>query len=481
MGNLLRPKSVKPTGEQGVILASVLILSAALVTIGIALMSSASGQYRLTSNNVFAQNAFLAAEAGVEQTINALNQDDNFAGYATEQSFFSNTSQGDGKFKTAVSNSPDGTNAKIITSTGYVYRQGGSLVEKRSIKVTAVGTSSPGYSVNTGPGGLILGGSANITNSQVYVNGTITMNGASRIGSDTAPSTVHVANIACPTGANPGPTYPTLCTSTQPIKISDWSSVAIIGTVCATGQTQSKFPNSPYNNNPPQIRAGTSGGAGLQVGCTAPSVSPPTYDRAAHIANVSTTGTGNSNSYVCNSWPFDRTWPANLKLTGNVGVGSSCNVSVRGNVYITGNLTLDGAAKLTVAESAGTTRPVIIVDGTISVGGSASVLANSYGTGIQFISFKSSAACNPNCTTVTGTDLKNSQALQTVTVGGGVNLPGMIFQAYWGKITISGSGNVGAAIGQTVDMSGAGTVVFGTSLSSGVKTWTITGYQQTFE
>jgi hypothetical protein len=54
----------------------------------------------------------------------------------------------------------------------------------------------------------------------------------------------------------------------------------------------------------------------------------------------------------------------------------------------------------------------------------------------------------------------------------------MIFDAYWGKIKVAGSGNVGSAIGQTVDMSGAGTVTFGTTLSSGARTWTITSYQE---
>lgn len=468
--------------EKGFILATVLVLAAALTVIGIALISSASSQYRLAYNSVYTQNAMLSAEAGIEQSVSALNEDDTFAGYSTPQSFFSNSSQGTGRFTTTVTDSASDSNAKIVTSTGTVYRNGdlSKPLGTRKVKVTVVGTGSPGYSVSTGPGGLILGGSANITNSEVYVNGTLSMSGAARIGSDSVPSTVHVANIACPTGNNPGPTFPTLCTSTQPINIPDWSSVAIIGTVCATGQTQSKFPNTSNNHNQPQIRAGTDGGSGLVVGCTAPTVSPPTYDRAAQVSAVSTTAAGTSNSYVCNSSPFNRTWPSNLRLTGNVTIGTSCNVTVNGNVHITGNLTINGAAKMTVSPTAGTTRPVIIVDGTITVGGSASLLANSVGTGMRFISFKSSASCNPNCTNLTGNDLKNSQGVQTVGIGGGVSLPGMIFHAYWGKITIAGSGNVGSAIGQTVDMSGAGTVVFGTSLGSGQKTWTITSYQQVF-
>jgi len=195
---------------------------------------------------------------------------------------------------------------------------------------------------------------------------------------------------------------------------------------------------------------------------------------------MTTAAASNSNTYTCQSWPFDRTWPANLRLNGNVSIASSCNVTISGNAYITGNLSIGGASRITVADSVGTTRPVIVVDGTITVGGSAQIVANSSGTGIQFISFRSNASCNPNCTNLTGNDLKNSQNQLTVDVGGAVNLPGMIFQAYWGRARLAGSGSVGSIIGQTVDLSGAGTVVFGTSLSSGVSTWAVTSYQQKF-
>ena len=81
---------------------------------------------------------------------------------------------------------------------------------------------------------------------------------------------------------------------------------------------------------------------------------------------------------------------------------------------------------------------------------------------------------------MTGTDLKTSQNLQTVSVGGGGNMAAGVYYAYWGKIIVTGSGNVGAAIGQTVDMSGAGTVTFGTGVGAGARTWTITSYQQLY-
>jgi len=340
--------------------------------------------------------------------------------------------------------------------------------------VTVVGTGSEGYAVHTGPGGLILGGSANITNSDVFVNGTITLNGAAKIGTHDQPLDVQVAHMACPPGNNPGASYPLVCSSGsggEPISMA-WST-NIYGTVCATNQTTTG-PNPSGN-----ILPGATGG-GLVVGCIAEPVSPPTYDKSAHVTAVGTTVNGNDGSYVCGPWPFDRNWPANLRLNGNVNIGGSCDITINGDAYITGNLTIGGASTIRVSDDVGTDRPVILVDGEINVGGSAQMIANDEGTGIQFISFQANASCNPNCTSLSGNDLRNSQNVQTVRVGGGVNLPGMIFHAYWGRVTIAGSGSIGAAAGQTVDMSGAGTVVFGTNLSSGETTWTITSYQQRF-
>jgi Tfp pilus assembly protein PilX len=453
--------------EHGYFLVSVIVVTLFLTTLGLSIAALTSLQYQHTKREVYAENAQLLAEAGIEQSVQLLNTDDTFPGYTTAQEFFDNSIQGRGTFTSTITDNADG-NGKTIVAEGKVYRHSTDTIPyiTRKIEATVVGTTSGGYSVLSGPGGLILGGSANITNSQVYVSGTITMNGASKIGTYNNPVTVTVANNACPAGANPGPTYPQVCTTTQPITMAN--STNIYGTVCATGQTST----GPNNN----IQTGN-GGGGLQMGCVAPVYPQAVYDRQAHIAAVTVNGSGNSNTYVCNSFPFNRSWPGNLKLTGNVTINTSCDVTINGNVYITGNLVVGGSAKIRVADSLGATRPVVIVDGTITVGGSSSMIANSSGTGIEFISFKSSAACSPDCTSLSGNDLKNSQNLQTISVGGAVNLPGVIFNAYWSKVVLTGSGNLGAASGQTVDLSGAGTVIFGTTLSSGSKTWAITSYQ----
>lgn len=456
----------------GSFLGAVLIIVIVLTIIGISLAQVVVSRYTFTKRNVAVTNSLMVAEAGVEQSIQQLNSSDTFAGFTAPQVFFNDATQGKGQYTTTVSTGSGGS-SKVITSVGKVFAASNltTPISTRTVKVTIVGTESDGYSVQTGPGGLILSGSANITNSDVYVNGTITLTGASKIGTQNQPLNVNVAHQACPPGTSPGASYPQICGSgTQPISLAQ--STKIYGTVCATNQTSV----GPNNNI-----TGGSGGQGLVSGCIAPPVSQPSFDRTAHIAKMATTAASTSNTYTCQSSPFNRNWPTNLRLNGNVSIGGSCNITLNGDVYITGDLTINGAAKITVANSVGTNRPKILVDGKITVNGSGQLIANSSGTGIHFISTKSNAACGSACTDITGNALKTTQGYETVNVGGGVNLAGMIFQAYWGKVTLGGSGNVGAAVGQTVDLSGAGTVTFGTKLSSGSKTWTVTSYQQVYQ
>lgn len=451
----------------------------AFTTIGLALTSYTTAQYRRTNDNVFNTNALQVAEAGIEQSLNQINQDENFAGYPTEQQFFNNDVQGRGVFSTAVT-STAGSNAKVVTSTGKVYRKSNpnKPASVKKVKVTIVGTNSEGYSVHTGPGGLLVRSGASITNSDIYVNGKIALTGGARIGTPSQPLNINVANYACPTGATPGPTFPALCTSGQPITFENGNN--IYGTICATGQTVTKNPNQSNQNI-----SGGSTGQGLKPNCVAPPVAPPTYDRTAQINAVTTTGAGNSPAYGYCNYPYKvHTWTDKLKLTGNVVITSDCEVIIKGNVYITGDFDLTGGAKIRIDDSVGTKRPVIIVDGQVRInspGGGGSILTNSSGTGAHIISFKSNAPCSPNCTSLTGNDLKKAQDYETVTVEGGTSFPGMVFQSYWGKIRISAGGNVGAALGQTVDLNGGGAITFGTILSSGSRSWTTSSYQQIYD
>lgn len=467
----------QPLDQRGSFLIAAIVIIIFLVAIGTSLSLLITSQYSTTKKYFFDANAMQVAEAGIEQTVKQVNQDNDFGGYTSAQTFFNDTDRGRGIYTTNVSTSPDGK-MKTIVSIGQIFRNPSDVSPyvTRKIKTIMVGTSSAGYSVITGPGGLILGGGASILNSDVYVNGYISMSGNTRIGSESDPRSVDVANYQCPLGG--GADWPELCSDgTQPITLS--GSATIFGTVCATGQT------STTGSGTSSILGGN-GGLGLKSGCVAPNVSTPTYDRAGQIAAVTTTGTPTSSNYDCSTWNsahgsngFTVTWPSNLELTGDVKLSSSCKLIITGNVYITGNLTIAGAASIQVADSVGTTRPVIMVDGTINAAGSGSVSANSSGTGAEFISFANSTG-NPGVTSLTGQELYDSQKMTTISIGGGGHLAGMVFDAYWGKIVVDAGGTIGSAIGKTVDMSGAGKVTFGVTVASGTKTWTIRSYQRLY-
>ncbi len=471
---LMNYKVVKD--QRGVVFVTVLFVGLLLTFIGLSMADVAIAQLNRTHQNVFVSNALLTAEAGIEQSVYELNNSVGFDGYTTPVTFYDNDTQGRATYETSI-DPGSGASELVITSIGRTYRSGSTQVEKeRRVRVSVVATAAPGYSVQTGPGGLILGGSAAITNSEIYVNGFLQMSGAARIGTQTSPLNVHVAHYYCPPGNNPGPSYPAQCSSGQPISMS--GSSRIYGSVCATNQTTSDFGSA-------EIQPGN-GGAGLIPGCTAPQVSMPTYDRAAHIAKMSPLAgyAANNITYDCSQWQnpngFVRTMPANTRINGNANWSSSCDLTITGDVYITGNLNIGGAARIRIANSLGTTRPVILVDGSITIGGSATLIANSNGTAAHFISYKGSGSCNLAASCV-GTDLKTSQGITTVDVQGAGNFPGTVFHSYWGTVKLGGSGNMGSAIGQTVDLSGAGTVVFGTSLATGDVSWTIRGYQYDYE
>jgi hypothetical protein len=458
--------------EEGWFLVSALIMITLLSALGLSISALVAEQYQHTASEEYTQNAELVAEAGIEQTVYQLNASSSFSGYSTPQVFFNNSTQGQGSYTTTVTENSDGT-SKTIIATGNIYRPNSTSTPyaTRMVRVVVVGASSTGYAVYSGPGGLILGGAANITNSNVYVGGKISMSGAAQIGTYSNPVILNDAYDSCPNGPNPGPTYPIVCTSGQPISMTI-PTVDIYGTVCATDQT-----TPPWNNI-----LGGNGGAGLELGCIAPVSTPPTYNRMGQINAVTTTASGSSNSYVCNSFPFNRNWPGNLELTGNVTVNQTCNVTINGNVYITGNLTITDAAQINIANGVGTTPPVIIVDGTITFNGATSIIANSSGTGVEFISFDSANPCTTSttsyCPTITGNDLYNSQTMNTINVAGASSLAGAAFDAYWSEVSITGAGRVGAAAGQTVNLVDAGTLVFGTNIvSGGSQTWTIASYQ----
>jgi hypothetical protein len=83
---------------------------------------------------------------------------------------------------------------------------------------------------------------------------------------------------------------------------------------------------------------------------------------------------------------------------------------------------------------------------------------------------------------VTGTDLYNGRNTTTIQLSNNAEGPNTEFYARWSRVQLSNGGNIGALVGQTVELNNSAAVTFGTEVSgvSGVVGWVIDSYKRDF-
>jgi len=325
--------------------------------------------------------------------------------------------------------------SKTLTATGRTYSPISHTTPDAIliINVDLRSLTTGNYSLVTGVGGLIMRNSAKILGGNVYVNGAIDMANSTQIGLTTNPIEVNVANQSCPDP--PDANYPRLCNSNEgnePIQIIQQAH--IYGTVKANNQISGAGMSNP----------------GLVASSGVPASPLPTHNRDAQKAAITSTITGAAAS--C-SGQQTRTWPANTKIIGDVTVSNSCVVTVMGDLWVTGNFWIKNSGHVHVSDSLGTTRPIIMVDGQdgAKFTNSAKLISNNTGTGFEVISYWSQASCSPES----------------------------ILYARWTQLLLNNSGEIGALIGQTINLRNSGTVTFGTSVGGvGETFWVINGYRR---
>lgn len=448
--------------SHGQVLISLLVVLPSLILIVAAYLSLSANSFRLSRQDQLHSHAQLAADAGADYALEQISANENWAGSGGEQQL-----QNDGQIKSTydLTVTANGQDSKTITATGKSYWPAGSTspgaTVKLSISLRPVRTGS--YSIVSGEGGLIMSNTAKIVGGDVFINGGVDMKNTAQIGLSTNPVKVYVANQLCPIPADA--TYPRLCNSGEndnPIKFNN--TPHIYGEVRANHQTNGANMSDP----------------GLIASSGVDPQPLPSVDRAGIKAAITTTNTGASAS--CSSGT--KTWAANTKITGDVTLSNSCHVTVQGNIWITGMLTVKNSAQMIVADSLATTRPIIMVD---SVNGadlknSAKLVSNASSTGFEIVTFYSTAACSPDCASVTGVDLYNSRSKITVSIDNTTEGAQSIYYAYWSQVLVKNSGQIGALIGQTVELKNSGTITFGTSIQGGgTTTWVVSGYKRVFD
>jgi Tfp pilus assembly protein PilX len=457
----------KRSSDDGFILLSVLTTTVFIMMIGVVSLQLITSNLRTAKSERYLINAQFAADAGIDDAVQRLNQDNTWTGTGTETTLLS-----DAKFKTTYQTVvTDGSNdfQKFIDVTAKTFVPASSTTPTytRKYQVEMRGVGGGNYSIVSGVGGLEMVNNSKILGGQVYVNGNLTMSNSAQIGLSLLPVNVKVANQSCPIPANS--TYPRVCNSgdgaPQPISISN--PAKIYGEVQATNQTNGTYMYSP----------------GLVSGNPSPAALPD-YDRAGHIAAVSNSMSGASAG--CSSG--FRTWPANTKITGDVTVSGLCVITVEGNIWITGNLLLKNSATLIVKPGV-STPPVIMIDGPngLATRNAAALVANLNipPVGFKIITYASSVPCSTasvGACDVTGSDLYNSKDLTTISIENAASGAETEFYARWSKIDLKNSGNVGALVGQTVHLSNSAAITFGADVSgfTGPLAWVVKSYKRTF-
>jgi len=453
--------------NDGFILLTVLTTTVFIMLIGIVSLQLITSNLRTAKAERYLVNAQFAADAGIDDAVQHLNQDNTWTGNGSEVTLLSDT-----KFKTTYQSwVTDGSNdfQKFIdvTAKTFVPATDTNPTYTRKYRVEMRGVGGGNYSIVSGVGGLNMINNSKILGGQVYVNGKLNMSNSSQIGMGLLPVGVKVANQACPVPADA--TYPRVCTPAdsvpQPISITN--PAKIYGEVQGTGQVDGTYMYSP----------------GLVSGNPAPAALPD-YDRDAQIAAVSETRTGADASCSLGL----KTWKANTKITGDVTISGICVVTVEGNVWITGNLVLRNSAILIVKLGV-STQPVIMVDGPtgLTIRNAAGLLANLNlpPVGFKIITYASSLPCSTasvGACEVTGSDLYNSKDITTISIENSASGAETEFYARWSKINLNNSGNVGALIGQTVQLSNSAAITFGASVSgfTGPLAWVVKSYKRTF-
>lgn len=439
---------IKLNEQSGFILPTIIVIAIFLTMLSLTVSELAVNNLKLSIQDNYRVVAQLAADAGGDLGVVSLNDSNAWAGTGGEIDLFTENGVR-ATYEVTVVVDPVDDSIATITTTGRTYKPATSGTPKNEITYVLAmsGINNSGqFSLVTGVGGLVMRNSAKIVGGDVFVNGQIDMDNTSQIGLTTNPVNVEVAHQSCPDPADA--TYPTVCGpgNGEPITLN--TSAHIYGDVLATNQTANS--------------AMTDGGyLGPSAG---PRALPATHDRDAQIAAVAVTRTGADASCTTNGGSV--TWAANTKITGDVLIDKSCAVAMEGDVWIEGKLEMYQSGSIVVDDALLLTMPDLMIDGLAGMlmRNSSTLTSNASGTGMQVLTYYSTAACSPGCADVTGLDLFDSRDIITFDLDNSASAPDSILYARWTRVTINNSSELGALVGQTVALLNRTSITFGTAV-----------------
>ncbi|HSX41464.1 MAG TPA: hypothetical protein VLF21_02440 [Candidatus Saccharimonadales bacterium] len=456
--------------QKGVIIIGAFIITFFFIIASLAVAEFGVQHYANTRRTLIAGSAINAAEAGAESFMHQINLSSTYQGTnnapttATNSctgytmspvTLVNNSVQGKVTYETCVQNGT-ASNEKVVLATAKVYLPASATTPTLTRKVKLVINQSflPAGTIYTGPGGLIMNNNVKLPTGPVYVGGKLAMSNGSSIGTTTAPTSVYVEDKACPIPATSA--FPQICAS---------------GNSITTGTTANIYAATHATNN--VDRAAAVHGS---FDHTAPSITLPGANRATLTTGISSAGSAPSCSGT--------TVHLNGHYTGNFTAGPNCNVILDGNVWIDGNFTTGNNNTIKVGSSV-TVPPNFIIDGStgFTTGNNNQITANASGVAFNMYTFWSAdTSCRPSCSSVTGTNLANSQGVTTINLSNNTTgMSNILFYAVWSKLVLGNNATVGQLIGQTIQLNNNGSVLFtasGATISGG---WDVRYYEQFYK
>jgi len=467
---------IKKQLSDGYILA-VLIVTVMFTMLAVTYITSLSlTTYNLATRDIYRANAQMTADAALDYALATLNTQGEGAlssSYTAEETFL-NDGNTTTTYQYALLDGAD-TDRKIVSVIAQSKVGGETKITRRyELDVQRITNGVGITSVVSGVGDLNMNNNSRITGGDVVVNGRLLMSNNSQIGLSTTPLAnkvnIRVAHNSCPIPADS--TFPQLCGSGNGESISMNNNSVIYGDVQANNQTTSSRMYNP----------------GLTANSGVPLAAFPNFDRATLTGYVDYAP--NHPSIRCPNNNGNITWPnQKIRITGDFTSGNNCRVTILDDVWVTGKVDTGNQGRFIVSDTTTAKlgrRPYFIVDGQagFKLSNNGVVTPNSSGDGIEVRTFYSRASCSPNCTTVTGPDLKNSLNDVTIDLGNNGNAPNSVFIAQWSRVRISNNGQLGAVAGQSVELSNQAVINFTASVPGSnnlTTTWAKRGYMRVYQ
>ena len=144
------------------------------------------------------------------------------------------------------------------------------------------------------------------------------------------------------------------------------------------------------------------------------------------------------------------------KITGNLYVGGGGTLTQAGTLWVLGNVSFDGGGKLKLASSYGTASGVLVANGTVSIGGGASLTGS--GQSGSYPMILSTSSC-PYASSCGGESNGNAIALS-----GGAS--SVILVAENGALSIEGGSNIKEATAYQITATGGATLTYDSGIAN---------------